>query len=129
MTVLTEALWLGGTHDQLNLPCLQSFEKISRRIQTIIEAHRGGQGANWKMSKYLSGDSSAADGVAPELRAYAWRRAKDESDINNTRTRVLGAQASAGTDGDAGAGDADGGAKTQGRGAAGRGRRGRGAQE
>ena len=116
-------------HDQLNVPCLLSFEKICRRIQVIVDAHRGGQGAKWKMSKHLSGDSSAADGVAPELRAYAYRRAKDESDIMNTRMRVLGAQAGAVTDDDAGAGDADGGAKTQGRGAAGRGRRGRGAQE
>ena len=43
---LVEALWLGGCYDQLNMPCLASFEALGRRLQTIVEAYSGSTGGS-----------------------------------------------------------------------------------
>ena len=53
---LTEVVMPGGTHDQLNMPLLMSFEKVSQRLQVIVEAHAEvGQASSWKMARYFDG--------------------------------------------------------------------------
>eukprot|EP00972_Heterocapsa_arctica_P069899 10325118-Heterocapsa_arctica.AAC.1 len=39
LKALTEALYLGGTYDQLNLGALMIVEALTRRIAGIVSAH------------------------------------------------------------------------------------------
>ena len=107
LSVLVEALLLGGCYDQLNLSALQSFEKISRRIQIIIEAHKPGQAPSWQMARYLGGEASIGDAVSPALRSYGVRRAREDYEVQNARSRVLNNKK--GKDDDDGAPGGDGG--------------------
>ena len=54
LETLTEVIMLGGAYDQLKMPSLISFEKVSRRLQLDVEAHAEvGQAPSWKMARYL----------------------------------------------------------------------------
>ena len=90
MTNLVEVVYLGGTYDQLNMPACVCFEKVSRRLQTIIDAYSAGGGTpNWQMARYYDGRAGVGEGVSPSLRTWGLRRAKDEYDVNSMRTRRL----------------------------------------
>ena len=94
LEVLIEAFYVGGTFDQLNLGCLMGYEVLARRIQTIVDAYVTDPAhPSWANAKYFSGVSSADDLVAPELRRYVTKRAKDETEIDTARgrSRILGA--------------------------------------
>ena len=89
LEVLLEAFYIGGTFDQLNLPALFVFEVLGRRVQSIIDAYS--QDASrplWNNAKYFSGVGSADDLVAPELRHFVSRKAKEEAEIENSRGRA-----------------------------------------
>ena len=118
LSVLTEVMLIGGSFDQINLSALQSFEKVARRVQIIIEAHRPGQAPQWQMAKYLGGDSSLGDGVSPALRSYGSWRAREDFEVQSARSRVLGGGKKGGFDEEAGGdgGDAGGGATDDSRG-------------
>ena len=48
---LSEVLFLATTHDQLNLPALAAFERLARRISSVMDAYSvDDQNPNWKMS-------------------------------------------------------------------------------
>ena len=89
LRVLVEILELGGSYDQLNIACLASFEFLCRRIQTIVDAHAiNPQKPNYDAASFFSGIGRAVDGVAPELRAHAARRARDEAEVEKQRQKV-----------------------------------------
>ena len=51
----TEVIMLGGAYDQLNMTSLMSVEKVSRRLQLIVEAHAEvGQATSWKTTRYYN---------------------------------------------------------------------------
>ncbi len=94
LEVLIEAFYAGGTFDQLSLSCLLSFEVLARLAQTIVDAYSADPShLTWSNAKFFSGVGSADDLVAPELRSYVMKRAKEESEIEaaRLRSRTLGA--------------------------------------
>ena len=101
---LVEVIYIGGTYDQLNMPALQSFERISRRIATIVDAYSGPGNPSWRMARHYEGVAGVLDAVAPALRQWGIKKAKDENELNTARTRGL--KGSAGED-DEGGGDDD----------------------
>ena len=90
LEVLCHVLLLAGTYDQVNLGGLRSMERLARRIQVITDAHSvPGAPANWRMARYLTGDTGPGDVVAPELRSFGAKRAKDDTEFLNARVRGL----------------------------------------
>ena len=90
LEVLCHTLQLAGSYDQLNLGGLRSMERLARRVQVITDAHSvPGAPANWRMARYLTGDSSPSNVVAPELRSFGAKRAKEDAEIINARVRGL----------------------------------------
>ena len=87
LVVLLEIFYVGGTFDQVNMPCLVSFEVAARRIQTIIDAYADPTKPSWTTAPLFSGVSSADDLVAPELRHFASKRAKEEADVESIRNK------------------------------------------
>eukprot|EP00974_Lingulodinium_polyedra_P061707 5955625-Lingulodinium_polyedra.AAC.1 len=61
-------MYFGGTFDQVNVPALQSFERIGRRLSTIIDAYASAGAPNWQMARHYEGTAAAYDAVAPSLR-------------------------------------------------------------
>ena len=91
LSLLLELFYVGGTYDQLNLPALCCFEVAARRIQSIVDAYAGDPSRpSWANARLYSGVGQAEDLVAPELRHYVARRAKEESDVESMRQRVRG---------------------------------------
>ena len=86
---LVEVVYIGGTFDQLNMPALQSFERISRRIATIVDAYSGTGQPSWRMARHYEGSPGLLDSVSPALRQWGIKRAKDENELNTARTRNL----------------------------------------
>ena len=88
-TNLAEVMALAGSFDQLNLPGLACFEKLSRRLQAVIDAYSGaaGSGPNWKMARFYDGAQTAADAVSPQLRQWGLRQAKDEAELSTQRVK------------------------------------------
>jgi len=126
MRVLTEALRLFGTYDQVNLGALAGVEALCRRIALIVDAYHNPAKPSWENAKFFSGTAATEEVVAPALRSHVLRRAKDEVEVLNARARSGGLRGQPTGDGafedeaaDGGGGDG----KGRGRG---RGRRGRG---
>ena len=86
LRVLVEVLELAGSHDQVNLPMLASLEFLGRRIQAICDAHSvNPQKPNYDSANLFAGSGQASDAVAPEMRSYVARRARDEAEIEKSR--------------------------------------------
>ncbi|CAE7336322.1 unnamed protein product, partial [Symbiodinium sp. CCMP2456] len=87
---LIEALWLGGTFDQLNLPVLSSFETLSRRVAAIVEAYSQGPSSapDWSSARLITGYKGPEDIVMPQLKTWVARRGKEEADLHQARNRV-----------------------------------------
>ncbi|CAK0875901.1 unnamed protein product, partial [Prorocentrum cordatum] len=90
LEVLCHALLLAGACDQVNLGGLRSLERLARRIQVTADAHSvPGAPANWRMARYLTGAMGPGDVVAPELRSFGAKRAKEDTEFLNARVRGL----------------------------------------
>eukprot|EP00959_Pyramimonas_sp_CCMP1952_P326555 6835671-Pyramimonas_sp.AAC.1 len=62
LEVLCHALLPAGTCDQLNLGALRCMERLARRVQVITDARSvPGAPANWRMARYLTGESGPSD--------------------------------------------------------------------
>ena len=85
LVVLTDVLFLGGTFDQVNMPALQSFERVGRRLSTIIDAYSSSGTPNWQMSRHYEGTLTSFDAVSPSLRQWGLRRAKEENELRMKR--------------------------------------------
>ena len=120
MKVVCDCLYYGGVYDQVNMAGLASFEVIARRVQSIVDAYVNPSKPDWSNARHFSGAASPEDLVSPQFRGWAARKAKDELDLTQARSRQ---EKHIGHTDTAGDGAADSGAAT----AAGRGRgRGRG---
>ena len=90
MRVLVECLEFGGGYDQLNMPCLASFETICRRLQSIVDAYEKSTNGtpDWGNAKLFSGHASPDDLVAPSLRTWAAKRGKEEVELWQARAKM-----------------------------------------
>ena len=104
LLVLATAFSLAGSYDQLNIGACRSVEKMARRIQAICDAYSSpGQPPNWKMAKHLDGEGGT-EVVAPALRSFGVRRARDDYEVSNVRVRGLFSTAPGDGEGEGGAG-------------------------
>lgn len=94
MKVLCDALYYGGTFDQLNIPALMSMETICRRVQAIVDAYSNPSRPSWENAKLFSGQGSPEDIVSPSFRTYAAKRNKDELELLQARQKVRELRAS-----------------------------------
>jgi hypothetical protein len=124
---LTDTLYMAGVVDQVNVGGLVSLELVCRRIALIVEAYATSTKPSWEHAKFYSGAASAEEVIAPALRNYVLRRAKDEHDLYSARTRTAprGGPAPANGKGGEGSGT-EGGGKGGGKRAGGKGGRGGG---
>lgn len=88
LKVLTDALYYGGSHDQLNLPALVSMEVLCRRIQAIVDAYSHPSKPSWENARLFSGQGSPEDIVSPTFRSYAVRKNKDKLELLQARQKV-----------------------------------------
>ena len=89
MKTLVQALHLGGTYDQLNLPSLASFEFLSRRSQLILEAHaHDAHNPDYSNSDYMAGTTREGDVVCPTLVSTVAEKMKDSAGIDSNRHKV-----------------------------------------
>jgi hypothetical protein len=102
MEVLVDMLHYASVYDQLNLAALSWAEICARRIAQHVDAYSvPGKPPSWAMARHLSGRASASDAVPRELRQWATKNAKEESEILSSRARALtaaGSGAAAGGD-------------------------------
>ncbi|CAK0908876.1 unnamed protein product, partial [Prorocentrum cordatum] len=90
LEVLCHALLLAGSYDHLNLGGLRSMGRLARRIQVITDAHSvPGAPANWRMARCLTGETGPSDAVAPELRSFGAKKAKEDAEFLSARVRGL----------------------------------------
>ena len=90
MRMLGTTLNLAGTYDQLNTPCLASFETIARRIAQIIEAYAADAAApRWSDVHLYQGNTDPIAAIDPGLRSSVARRRKDELELASLANKVL----------------------------------------
>ncbi len=88
MKVLVDALYYGGTFDQLNIPALMCMETICRRLQAIVDAYTNPSRPSWENAKIFAGQGSPEDIVSPVFRTYAAKKNKDELELLQARQKV-----------------------------------------
>lgn len=96
LRTLTDALFYGATHDQLNLPSLASFEVICRRIQLITEAYSNPAAPNWSGARFFSGVSRIDDFCAPELKQFVAKKSKEVAEMESAKNKGNGSTGGAG---------------------------------
>lgn len=129
LRALVEALYLGGCVDQLNMGSLCSVEVLCRRVAVIVEAYTVPGKPSWDHARYYSGVAAAEEVIAPGLRSYVHKRAKEDFEMGNARLRGMPRTAASSADagGSGGGAAGSGGAGGEEEGARGRGAgRGRG---
>jgi hypothetical protein len=90
LSVHVRTLRVAGEYDQLNLGGNACFEVIARRVQAVMDAHSGGK-VQWSAAKFFSGTmASGSASISPGLRHYVARRAREEREIENMRSRAGG---------------------------------------
>ena len=90
MRTLVTALHLGGTYDQLNTPCLASFETLARRMAQIIEAYAADAKApRWGNVHLYQGTTDPIAAIDPGLRSSVARKRKEELEIASLANKVL----------------------------------------
>ena len=63
-------------------------EILTRRLAAIIDAYGEGGKVDWQAAKFFRGQSQVDEVIAPGLRSYVHRRAKEDSDLQSARHRV-----------------------------------------
>ena len=86
--MLCDAVHYGATYDQLNLPSLAMAEVLSRRIELICEAYSNPSKPCWDAARYYVGVGTLEDVVPASFRSYVARRARDDAEIANARSRT-----------------------------------------
>ena len=87
LSALLEAFYGAGTFDQANMPTLVAYEVLARRVQNIIDACAQDPQQPVLSNARFSDIGTAADLMAPELLHYVARRAREEAEVEATRTR------------------------------------------
>ena len=109
MRTLVDCIYFAAVYDQLNIGALASLEVISRRVHAIVDAYAAGPRPQWTLAKHLTGATAAEDVVSAELRTYAAKLAREESEMYSARMK-FGKKKFGGVSDDEDAGDAKGGA-------------------
>lgn len=89
LPTLIDSLELLVTYDQVNIANLAGVEVMARRLQTVFDAYElNPRRSNFEAAKYFSGMGSATDAVAPELRSFVARKARDDAEVEKQRQKV-----------------------------------------
>ncbi|CAE6957111.1 CACNA1H, partial [Symbiodinium sp. CCMP2456] len=90
LRTITEALYQAGVYDQLNMACLSCFEVLCRRLASIVDAYAAGGASapDWGAARYITNIRGPEDIVAPQLRAWAAKRGKEEVELANARAKI-----------------------------------------
>lgn len=89
LRTLVDCLELLGTYDQVNIANLAGAEVLARRLQTVFDAYElNPQRPNYEAARYFSGMGTATDAVAPELRSYVAKKARDEAELEKQRQKA-----------------------------------------
>lgn len=90
MRTLVDAVELGCCYDQLNCPALASFEVLSRRIMAIVDAFSAGTtgSPDWGAARVITGYKGPEDVLSPQLRQWAARKGKEETDLHQARLKM-----------------------------------------
>ena len=84
-------LHLGGTYDELKLPCLASMETITRRMAQVVEAYSDDGGrSRWAGVHHYEGRTDAMDNIDPNLRAAFARKTREELNLENIHGKFMG---------------------------------------
>jgi len=81
MQTLTDLLYQAGTFDALNLGGLVSLEVAARRVAAIVDAYADPSRITWTHAKFYSSNTSVEAAVPQAFRAWAVRRARDDTDL------------------------------------------------
>ena len=125
LRTIVEALYQGGTYDQLNMGGLMMVEVLTRRVAAVVDAYADPSKPSWTNARYFEGVSSVEDVSGPELRGYVHRRAKEQHEMEQAQNRartLRGAPAETVEGAEGAGGDAAGAGRGGGRGGRGRGR-------
>ena len=108
ISVITRSMYLFGTYDQVNCPCLAGVEVLAQRLSQLIDAYASGDAGkpNFKGVRHFTAEASATSVVPIALRTFAHHKAKEEHDMEKLRHHATGNQSAAAQDG---ADDDDGG--------------------
>ena len=87
MQTLADALFVAGTWGQYNLRACLCCERLARRMQAIVEAHRDPEQVSWGMARYFGGSASAVDAAMPNMRSYVARRAREDAEVSTAYPR------------------------------------------
>ena len=90
LRTLSESFYYFGTVDQLNLGASVGLEILSRRLAAIVEAYSDPAKVDWHSARYYRGVAGVEEAIAPGLRSFVARRAKDDVELHNARQRGSG---------------------------------------
>ena len=88
LSTLVDAVYHGGTYDQVNIGCSICIEVICRRIQSIVDAYSTPGRIDFTQARHFVGSGSLEDAIDPALRNYVARKSKDEAEIQNARDKA-----------------------------------------
>ena len=91
MKCLITCLYVSGTYDQLDSPCVASMETIARRIAQIVEGYSGDGGRpRWAGVHHYEGRNDAMSCFDPNLRVAVAKKTREELDLENLRGKFTG---------------------------------------
>eukprot|EP00435_Cladocopium_sp_Y103_P027188 s335_g6.t1 len=90
LRTLIEVIQYGACYDQLNIASLASFESVSRRIQSIVDAYASGAAGapDWGAARIISGYKGPDDVISSQLRTWAAKRGKEEVELIQARQKM-----------------------------------------
>ena len=89
LKTIIDALEYAGCYDQINLGSLVFAELLCLRVQAIVDAYENNPSKpSFENAKYFSGLKSLSDAVSPDLKSFAARKAKEETEVEKQRQKV-----------------------------------------
>lgn len=107
MRSLVDILEEGACFDQVNLGGLVCMELAARRLNLIVDAHRGGK-PNYANAKYLTPADESEEIMNPNLRSHMARRATEDYTMMQGQKKAEAVQGGKGGGAESGLGDQDG---------------------
>ena len=90
MRCLVDCLWYLGCVDQVNLGGLVGAEVVARRLASIVEAYGDAGRVDWQAARHYRGQASVEEVIAPSLRSFVMKKAKEEMEMHTAKNRMSG---------------------------------------
>eukprot|EP00959_Pyramimonas_sp_CCMP1952_P441213 9236780-Pyramimonas_sp.AAC.1 len=89
LKTIIDSLEYARCYDQLNLGSLVFAELLCLRAQAIVDAYDTNPNKpSFENAKYFSGLKSLSDAVSPDLKSFAARKAKEDTEVEKQRQKV-----------------------------------------